>query len=97
MVKSEGEFSYLYLFISLVAGFILGIAVMLLKGVFKKERTVVHVSSKDTKAILARLIEHKEDADAKEMIELLEKKLYTDEDVTVDKGKLKELRKRYGF
>lgn len=95
--KSDGNVSYLYLIISLFAGFVLGIVVMLLKPILKKRKTTLQISSNDTKAILLRLMEFKEDAEVKEMIEILEKKLYTGEEVKVDKSKLKELRKRYKF
>ena len=70
---------------------------MLIKPLLGSKKNHTHISSKDTKAILSRLIEFKDDADVKEMIDLLEKKLYAGEDIVIDKTKLKELRKRYGF
>lgn len=95
--QTEENISYIYVVVSAIGGFVLGILFMLIKPFlsFKKEST--HISSKDTKAILARLIEFKDDADVKEMIDLLEKKLYAGENIVIDKTKLKELRKRYGF
>ncbi|MBU0631148.1 BatD family protein [bacterium] len=97
MVKTEDKISYLYLSLAGLAGFLLGVLFMLIRPLIAMRKGSSTISSKDTKAILSRLIEFKDDADVKEMIDLLEKKLYTGEDVMIDKTKLKELRKRYGF
>ncbi|WP_345992368.1 BatD family protein [Sulfurimonas sp. HSL-1716] len=96
-VKGAPNISYIYIAFSALAGFVLGILLMLLKPLFRAKKRTVHISSKDTKAILSKLIEFKEDPEVKEMIDILEKKLYSGEDVQIDKNKLKELRKRYGF
>ena len=97
VVKPQEKISYITTALSALGGFILGILFMLIKPLLGSKKNNTHISSKDTKAILSRLIEFKDDADVKEMIDLLEKKLYAGEDVVIDKTKLKELRKRYGF
>ena len=96
--KQDKGVSDLYLLLAAVGGFVFGMAFMLLIPLVKgsKEKSIT-IASSDIKGILVALIEYKEDSDVKEMIELLEKKLYLDEDVKVDKNKLKALRKKYGF
>ncbi len=97
VVKTEGKISYLYSGLFALAGFILGVVLMLILPLITFKKSTAHISSKDTKAILSRLIEFKDDVEVKEMIDILEKKLYSGEDVVIDKTKLKELRKKYEF
>ena len=83
--------------ISAFIGFLLGAAMMFFKPFAKKEKNEVAVSNKDLKLLLTKLIEFKEDSEVKEMIEVLEQKVYLGKELKIDKSKLQELRKRYKF
>jgi hypothetical protein len=83
--------------ISAFIGFLLGVGFMIFKPYLRREKSEAPVSHKDTKALLAKLIEFKEDDEVREMIEILEKKAYLGQNVNIDKKKLQELRKKYKF
>ncbi len=91
------QFTYIAMAISAFIGFLLGAAMMFFKPFAKKEKNEVAVSNKDLKLLLTKLIEFKEDSEVKEMIEVLEQKVYLDKELKIDKSKLQELRKRYKF
>ena len=97
LFDGDSKFLYIIIAVSAFVGFLLGIGVMLLKPFMARDKTEAPVSHKDTKALLTKLIEFKADDEVREMIELLEKKAYLGENVTIDKTKLKELRKKYKF
>ena len=90
------KLSWIPMLLSGVVGFILGVLLMLLKPSFKREKKSSVVSG-DLKAVLAKLMDFREDPEVKEMIDILEMKLYSDSTLEIDKAKLKELRKRYKF
>ena len=97
LFEGNCEFLYPAIAVSAFVGFLLGIGVILLKPFIARDKTETPVSHKDTKALLTKLIEFKEDDGVREMIELLERKAYLGENIAIDKTKLKELRKRYKF
>ena len=91
------EFTYIAMGVSAFVGFFLGIGFMRIKPYLRRDKTEGPVSHKDTKALLAKLIEFKEDDEVRVMIELLERKAYLGQNITIDKKKLQELRKKYKF
>ena len=91
------EFTYIAMGISAFVGFLLGIGFMIVKPYLRRDKTEGPVSNKDTKALLTKLIEFKEDDEVREMIELLERKAYLGQNINIDKKKLQELRKKYKF
>lgn len=83
--------------LTLLIGLALGIIIMIVKPFSKKDKIFAPVSRNESKALIAKLIAFKEDPEVREMIELLEKKSYLGENITIDKQKLQELHKRYKF
>jgi hypothetical protein len=81
--------------LSLIVGIVIG--VLRPWTLIKKPQKQGHISLKDSKKILTRLMQYQDDPDVREMIEVLEKKLYTSQEVALDMKKLKELQKRYDF
>ena len=96
-LEDFSEFTYIAMGISAFIGFLLGVGFMIFKPYLRREKSEAPVSHKDTKALLAKLIEFKEDDEVREMIEILEKKAYLGQNVNIDKKKLQELRKKYKF
>lgn len=88
-----------YLVIAFVVGLMIGILIMLLSPwKYLKKRTVKKdISLKDTRAIIIKLMKYKDNEEVQEMIEELEKKLYTSQDIVINMKKLKILKKRYNF
>ncbi|MFT7859853.1 MAG: BatD family protein [Sulfurimonas sp.] len=85
--------------IALVLGVLIGIAVMLLKErrTLSKERAK-KFSIKDEKLLFVKLLPYKEsDDEVKEIVEILEKNLYSSSKEPLDKAKLKEIVKRYNI
>ncbi len=82
------------LIISFAIGLICGILIMIFRDKisFKKE----HKSSiKDPKNLLVKLLEFKYDPQVKEIIEILEKNIYQNQNIEIDKKILREILKRY--
>jgi hypothetical protein len=75
-------------------GIVFGILVMVFKGL-KREKKKGKISLKDDKTVLIKLMPYKEDSEVAQMIETLEKSLYSTEEVIVDRKKLQSLVKRY--
>lgn len=88
--------SYLWV-MTLVGGFILGIASMLIpwKRLKKEDDTLNTLNMRDEKSILNFLLNHIADAEVSAMVHLLEQKLYEGKSVTIDKKQLKNILKRY--
>lgn len=97
--QHSSAISWILLLIVSIISLVIGIFIGLFRPwkLIKKKETTAHISIKDTKRILNRLIQHQDDPDVREMIDILEKKLYTSEEVTVDMKKLKELKKKYNI
>jgi hypothetical protein len=94
-LTQEGN-STLALVIVFIAGVVLGALLMLLqKGkIFTKEKSV---NIKDEKVLLVKLLPYKEDAEVANIVEILEKNLYTSTKEVIDKKILKEIVKKYNI
>jgi hypothetical protein len=90
-------FFTLFILLALLIGFILGVVVMITRPFSKKNLPIVPATRSESKALIAKLIAFKDDAQVKEMIEVLERKSYLGENIDIDKKKLQELQKRYKF
>jgi len=99
IIKKQTVLSYRYIGTAAVAGFVIGVLVMLLAPwrLFRRTKKHSDISLKDTRKIITKLMQHKDDQEAKEMIDILETKMYVSKDINVDMKKLKELKKRYDF
>ncbi|MDD3451402.1 BatD family protein [Sulfurimonas sp.] len=82
------------LFFVFFTGLVVGAALMMFKKLpqIKKAKKS---SIKEPKALLAKLMAYKEDAEVKRLIEILEKNIYTNDKTEIDKKVLKEVLKRY--
>lgn len=89
------QFTSFAMALSAFFGFLLGVAVMFFKPFFNKEKHEKLVSNRDLKLLLTKLMAFKEDAEVRDMIEVLEQKIYLKKVLQLDKSKLQELRKRY--
>jgi hypothetical protein len=61
---------------------------------FKKEKKS---SIKDPKKLLMKLLEFRDDEEVKKMIEILEKNIYKNQNIELDKESLNRIRSRYKF
>jgi len=89
------EPAYLWL-ISLIGGVAIGILIMLVpwKRFQKEDDTLNSVNIRDEKSVLNFLLNYIDDAEAFEMLKLLEAKIYEGKNITIDKKQLKILLKR---
>ncbi|MFT7004328.1 MAG: hypothetical protein ACJAWW_001686 [Sulfurimonas sp.] len=92
----EGGYSKLWIIAVFIFGLVSGILVMFFKPwkIFKKERSV---SIKDPKTLLIKLFPYRNDEQVQNIIDILEKNIYSDAKIELDKKLLKETIKRYGL
>jgi hypothetical protein len=77
-----------------LGGLLVGLGVMLTKPwrYFKREKSI---SIKEPKLLLMKLLPFKEDAEIQSIMDILEKNIYANEKIKIDKEKLKEILKKY--
>ncbi|MBU0720429.1 BatD family protein [bacterium] len=97
--REESEktgFAPLWLILAFLAGLACGIAIMLIKPwkMVSKEKSV---SIKDPKILLLKLLPYKNDEAVQNIIEILEKNIYSKEKIEIDKKILKECLRKYGI
>ncbi|WP_324171054.1 BatD family protein [Sulfurimonas sp.] len=89
--KAISDYWFILIF---VVGMASGALIMLLKSYkFKQKKQVVSV--KEPKILLVKFLPFKNNEDVKNMMDILEKNIYEDAKIEVDKKLLKELIKRY--
>ena len=88
------EFDVLLTVFTFVAGLAVGIFIMLLKPLelFKKDKKF---NIKDHKMLLVKLLPYEEDEEVKQIVDVLENNIYSNEKKELDKKLLKEIVKRY--
>ncbi|QOY55386.1 BatD family protein [Candidatus Sulfurimonas marisnigri] len=81
------------LVVTFLIGLTCGVLIILFKPfkLFKKEKTL---SIKEPKVLLMKLLPYKDDAEVKDIVDILEKNIYSGEKLDLDKKALKELLKR---
>ncbi|MDH4945368.1 BatD family protein [Sulfurimonas sp. C5] len=97
-VVTETKNDPIALVVAFVFGVLIGISIMIFKiGKLRKSDTQ-KISLKDEKLLLIKLLPYKDsDSDVKEIVEILEKNIYSIEKEKLDKVKVKEVFKRYGI
>ncbi|QOY51299.1 BatD family protein [Candidatus Sulfurimonas baltica] len=82
------------LLVTFLAGLTCGILIMLLKPLklLKKKKSL---SVKEPKILLMKLLPYKDDTEVKEIVDILEKNIYSGQKLELDKKALKGLLKRY--
>ncbi|NOR57511.1 MAG: oxygen-tolerance protein, partial [Sulfurimonas sp.] len=83
-----------WIIVIFLLGLFLGVLVMLFKPwkLFKKEKTVC---IKDHKTLLIKLLPYKDDEEVQNIVDTLEKNIYSDAKIDLDKKLLKEIVKKY--
>jgi cbb3-type cytochrome oxidase subunit 3 len=93
-VNKEG-FASIWLLVTFILGFILGIVFMLTKP-FKREKKEKKFNIKDEKLLLIKLLPYKDsDEEVRSVVEALEANIYGHKDEKIDKKVLKNIMKRY--
>ena len=85
-----------YLWLSALAGFIVGILLMLLKpwNLFKSNKKS-KISIKEPKVLLIKLLPFKDDSDVQVILDILENNIYSTNKVDIDKKRLKIILEKY--
>lgn len=83
-------------FFFFLSGLAIGVLIMFFikKTGFKKEKKS---SIKDPKTLLMKLLEFRDDEEVKKVIEILEKNIYQNQNIELDKESLNRIRSRYKF
>lgn len=93
---SHNGYDAVMLAIVFVAGLLFGVLVMMFKpwrGV-KKEK---NLSIKEPKVLLGKLLPYKDDKDVSEIVEILEKNIYSSQKIEINKKLLNEVLKRHNI
>ncbi len=90
------QFSTTWIAIVFLVGLVLGILLMSLKP-WSFKRKEVKVSIKEPKILLVKLLPYTEDENVQNIINILEKNIYEDAKIEIDKKVVKEIIKRYGI
>lgn len=92
----NGIESYWLVIVGLISALLgAGIAHLPWSTLFNKDKKTARLNTKDLRATLQTLFEHREDEGVQEMIDLLEQKLYEGKTITIDKKVLNKLVKKY--
>lgn len=94
-VSSSSNMAFLLPIITFFIGLIVGILGMFYRGkliVKKVKKSLI----KEPKVLLAKLLPHKDDIEAREIIEILEKNIYQNQNIEIDKKALNNLLKKLG-
>ncbi|WP_415397979.1 BatD family protein [Sulfurimonas sp. CS5] len=85
-----------WIIVIFIFGLFSGILVMLLKPwkFLKKEKSV---SIKDPKTLLVKLFPYRDDTQVQSIVDILEKNIYSDSKIEIDKKLLKEIIKKYNI
>ncbi len=93
-LESHQEVSNLWTLLIFATGLFLGLIIGIIKpwDGFKKQK---NISIKDERVLLVKLLPYKDDVEVKNIIEIIEQNLYSDEKIEIDKKLLREIVKRY--
>jgi hypothetical protein len=96
---NEGlTFSKMIMIEIFILGFIMGMLVMYFKPWrFTKKDKKINISIKDEKLLLMKLLPFKEDKEVKDILDVLENNLYSNEKKKIEKKVLKEILKKYNI
>ena len=95
VVKSE--LSALHITLIFIAGFISAILLMIMKPWKYFKRREKTISLKDPKILLMKLMPHKNDVEVEALVDALEKHLYSNAKLNLDKKLLKECLNKYNI
>lgn len=93
---SQKEFNLYWSVLAFFIGLACGLFIMLLKPwkYFEKKNTF---SIKDTRVLLVKLLPYKNDEQVQKIVDILEKNIYSNEKIELDKKLLKEIIKKYNI
>lgn len=89
------EYDTLTLVFIFIGGVVVGVVSMLYKPYFSSAKKSKEGSIKEPKILLTKLLPFKEDKEVCEIVEILEKNIYSHQKIEIDKKALKELLKKY--
>lgn len=94
--STKTAISYSWLLIAFAAGLAGGILIMMLKPwkFFAKDKSV---NIKDPKILLMKLLPFKSDEEVQKIVDILEKNIYLNEKIEIDKKVLKMILKKYSI
>ena len=96
-VVVKESFSSLYGALLYIFGLVSGIVLMVFKPWNRYQQKEKKVSIKEPRKLLIKLLPFKNDKEVEEIMDILEKNIYHDSDIKVDKKVLKEIFKRYNI
>ncbi|WP_373000487.1 BatD family protein [Sulfurimonas sp.] len=96
VVEEASPFANSWIVVIFILGIFSGILLMLLEPwkYLKKERSV---SIKDPKTLLVKLFPYRDDVQVQSIIDILERNIYSDAKIDVDKKQLKEIVEKYNL
>ncbi|MFA5233968.1 MAG: BatD family protein [Sulfurimonas sp.] len=93
---SNGGYDSVLLTVVFVAGLLLGVLAMMLKP-WKSGKKEKNLSIKEPKVLLGKLLPFKDEKDVNEIVEILEKNIYSSQKLEIDKKRLKEVLRRHNI
>jgi hypothetical protein len=93
---SKSGYDIVSLAIAFVAGLLLGILAVMLKP-WRGAKKEKNLSIKEPKVLLGKLLPYKDDKEVGEIVEILEKNIYSGQKLEIDKKRLKEVLRRYNI
>lgn len=94
--KDKSGCDAVLLIAAFVGGLLLGVLAMILKP-WKGNKKEKNLSIKEPKVLLGKLLPYKDDKEAGEIVEILEKNIYSGQKLEIDKKRLKEVLKRHNI
>jgi hypothetical protein len=92
----QNGYDAVLLIIAFIAGLLVGVLGMMLKP-WKSVKKEKSLSIKEPKVLLGKLLPFKDEKDANEIVEILEKNIYSGQKLEIDKKCLKEVLKRHNI
>lgn len=92
----QKDISFVWIVLIFIFGLASGIALMLFKpwSMFKTQKKV---SIKDTKTLIIKLMPYKDEQEVKEILDILEKNSYSNENIALDKKVLRDIINKYNI
>nr|WP_321268232.1 BatD family protein [uncultured Sulfurimonas sp.] len=92
----KSSISTIWMLVIFILGAVFGVAIMLVKPwkFFNREKSF---SIKDHKMLLIKLLPYKNDEEVQKIVDILEKNIYSDAKIQLDKKLLKEIVKKYNL
>jgi len=94
-LKNSDNISILWIIFSFLFGLVIGILLSLFKPWKMINKKDNHINIKDEKTLLIKLFPFRDDIEVQKIVDILEKNIYLNKKIKIDKKVLKELLKKY--